>query len=163
MRLFFYFLTWLTFKKCKFIYGLYCIVWKRNEQTGCIHVKRWSNQMVTFIIMIMHVKMCQCQFNLIFCKHKCVSVIHDTQWLQTFPAALTQIFPLQGFSLPLLGVHQSIFGDHLNKQLLKERNPLRSLHFKIIQKTNKKQTNWAKPVFSSTITCVPKVIRLVCL
>lgn len=39
-EIFFYFLTWLTFKKCKLIYGLYCIVWKRNEQTGCINVKR---------------------------------------------------------------------------------------------------------------------------
>lgn len=47
-----------------------------------------------------------------------------------FLVPLTQIFPLQGFSLPLLGVDQSIFGDHLNKQLLQDRNEFRSHCFK---------------------------------
>ena len=38
--------------------------------------------------------------------------------LSQLHGTLTQIFPLQSFPLSLLGVHEGILGNHLNKQFL---------------------------------------------
>lgn len=49
---------------------------------------------------------------------------------------LTKVFSLQSFPLPLLGIHQGIFGNHLNKQLLEDGNKTY-----IISSSSKTKTN----------------------
>lgn len=125
----------LTFKKCKLIYGLYCVVCGSKREREGLNIFQpsslYNNKNKIYISAQSWIIMTRSEFLRLTNKKPW------TQWHQNIFTALTQVFSLQSFPLPLLGIHQGIFGDHLDKQLLKEWHKFRNMQTLVLRELSK--------------------------